>query len=178
MVVSLAVFGVYCAYIRKRTKTPNYDSVVREHYKNTASKQMHDQCVKIVHSVWDINKYRNTVTSRLFDLAVYESALIVPLLRQCRESHIINREHVVSEGECEISGDCVANRAHVTIGEQHYFLRSDIADAVTYFHVLTWYPLYMQSAYETFMYVDEEKEYNLLCFMHNTCEALILAHTR
>ena len=176
--VSLETFKLYSKFIKERAKTPGYDDIVREHVKNKQNKRMHDQCLQMVQSVWDINKYRNKVIRRLFDCALYEKALIVPLLQQCKEVYFIKYKLVVDEGECDISGECAANRICLTLQGRDYLLRSDIAEAVLYFHALTWYPLYLQSLYGKFEYIDEEEEYNLLLFMHNACNAQIVAITR
>ena len=169
------MFKSYCKYIEERSKAANYDDFVREHYTCKANKRLHAQCVKMVQAVWDINKYRTKVTSRLFDCAVLQQALIVPLLRQCKKVAFIKRRLLVDEGECDISGDHVANRVCLTLQSREYVLRSDIAKMVLYFHALSWYPMYLQSLYKTFAYINEHEEYNLLCFMHNACDVLIMS---
>ena len=174
--ISLDVFKVYCKYIKRRAKSAAHDDFVRQHYTEVHNKRVHEQCVATVRSVWDINKFRNKVTSRLLDCAVYEGASIVPLLQQCKKVHNIERKQVMEEGGCDISGDTVMNRVSIKLRGTEYVLRSDIANVVLYFHVLVWYPLYLMSLYTKFVYVNEEEEYNLFCFMHNVCDSVILAN--
>ena len=169
-------FVVYCEYIVEKYKDDNFDQVVESEYRRR-DKKSRSRSVDIVHSVWNVNKFRGELTRRLFDCAMYKGANVVELLRHCQRTEWMDCEGVMGGGgQCDVTNDEVAHRTALILDGHKYVMRTDIAKIVKFYHVLCWYPSYLSSLFAAYAQIDVNREYNTLHFMNQAIIDTIVAN--
>jgi len=167
-------FAVYCEYVVEKCKDSNFDQVVENEY-GMCNNKSQSRSVDIVHSVWNMNKFRGELTRRLFDCAMYKGANVVELLRHCQRTEWMD-ENIIGAGPCYATNDEVAHRTALVLDGHKYVMRTDIADIVKFYHVLCWYPSYLSSLFAAYAQIDVNREYNTLHFMNQAIVDTIVAN--